>query len=56
METSPDTAPANDEPRPDYDFRAMRGVVRGKYAVADEAGVNVALREYLRDNPATTRA
>ena len=28
METSRDS----DEPRPEYDFRAMRGVVRGKYA------------------------
>ena len=54
--------------RPEYDFRSMRGVVRGKYAAryrerlrvvrlaedvstafADEAAVNAALREYLRD-------
>lgn len=60
--------PADDEVRPEYDFRAMRGVVRGKYAVryrerlrvvrladdvapafADEAAVNEALREYLRN-------
>lgn len=33
METSPDDGEAlNDELRPDYDFRALRGVVRGKYA------------------------
>jgi aromatic ring hydroxylase len=24
--------PANDDLRPEYDFRSMRGVVRGKYA------------------------
>lgn len=54
--------------RPEYDFRAMHGVVRGKYsakyqtrlrvvrlaedvasAFADEAAVNEALREYLRN-------
>ena len=29
MATSPDAA---DELRPEYDFRAMKGVVRGKYA------------------------
>lgn len=73
METSPDTPPPNDEPRPEYDFRAMRGVVRGKYAArfrerlrvvrladdvaaafADEAAVNAALREYLREHPPVT--
>lgn len=33
MATSPeDTAPAEDELRPEYDFRSKRGVVRGKYA------------------------
>lgn len=30
MATSPD--PSADELRPEYDFRTMRGVVRGKYA------------------------
>jgi hypothetical protein len=64
--------PSDDEMRPEYDFRAMRGVVRGKYAArygerlrivrladdvaaafADEAAVNEALREYLRNRPAT---
>lgn len=30
MEASPDTP--DDEMRPEYDFRSMRGVVRGKYA------------------------
>jgi hypothetical protein len=63
--------PPNDEMRPEYDFRTMRGVVRGKYAAeyrerlrivrlakdvgaafADEAAVNEALREYLRNRPA----
>lgn len=73
MATSPDgPKPADDEMRPEYDFRAMRGVVRGKYAAryrerlrvvrlekdvatafADEAAVNEALREYLRNRPAT---
>jgi hypothetical protein len=62
----------DDEMRPEYDFRTMRGVVRGKYAAryrerlrvvrladdvgtafADEAAVNEALREYLRNRPAT---
>ncbi|MBA4067075.1 MAG: hypothetical protein C0501_25870 [Isosphaera sp.] len=66
MATSPE--PAGDELRPEYDFRALRGVVRGKYAAqyrerlrvvrladdvagafADEAAVNAALREYLRE-------
>ena len=33
MATSPDDPrPAEDELRPEYDFRALRGVVRGKYA------------------------
>jgi hypothetical protein len=33
MATSPDdTESADDELRPEYDFRSMRGVVRGKYA------------------------
>jgi hypothetical protein len=72
MATSPDApTPGSDEMRPEYDFRAMRGVVRGKYAeryrerlrlirlaadvapaFADEAAVNDALREYLRNRPA----
>src|SRR5947209_5251366 len=71
MATSPDEPkPADDEMRPEYDFRSMRGVVRGKYAAryrerlrvvrleadvakafADEAAVNAALREYLRNRP-----
>ncbi len=33
MATSPDDPqPPTDAMRPEYDFRAMRGVVRGKYA------------------------
>ena len=33
MANSPETPePADDELLPEYDFRAMRGVVRGKYA------------------------
>lgn len=33
MATSPDdNETAGDELRPEYDFRSMRGVVRGKYA------------------------
>jgi len=33
MADSPDSpTPANDEMRPEYDFRTIRGVVRGKYA------------------------
>jgi len=71
MAVSPDEPkPHAEEMRPEYDFRAMRGVVRGKYtaryrerlrivrladdvgsAFADEAAVNKALREYLRDRP-----
>ncbi len=71
MATSPDQPkPTEDEMRPEYDFRTMRGVVRGKYAArykerlrvvrlaedvakafADEAAVNEALREYLRNQP-----
>src|SRR5439155_14661968 len=73
MAPSPDqSAPGDDELPPEYDFRSMRGVVRGKYAAryrerlrvvrladdvgaafADEAAVNEALREYLRNRPAT---
>ena len=73
MATSPDgPKPPDDDMRPEYDFRAMRGVVRGKYAArygerlrvvrlekdvaaafADEAAVNAALREYLRNRPIT---
>jgi hypothetical protein len=69
MATSPENAePTGDEMCPEYDFRSLRGVVRGKYAAryrerlrvvrladdvaaafADEAAVNEALREYLRD-------
>lgn len=32
MATSPEPAEPVDELRPEYDFRTMRGVVRGKYA------------------------
>jgi hypothetical protein len=32
MATSPDDAGPGDEPRPEYDFRGLKGVVRGKYA------------------------
>jgi hypothetical protein len=32
MATSPDETGPGDELRPEYDFRSMRGVVRGKYA------------------------
>ncbi len=63
METSPENPEAADELLPEYNFRELRGVVRGKYfaryqerlrlaadvapAFADEAAVNAALREYL---------
>ncbi len=66
MATSPEQT--DDELLPEYDFRSMRGVVRGKYAnryrdklrvvrlaedvaaaFPDEAAVNAALREYLRE-------
>ena len=34
MAASPDeSGPGADELRPEYDFRSLRGVVRGKYAV-----------------------
>jgi hypothetical protein len=32
MATSPDDPKPTDELRPEYDFRSMKGVVRGKYA------------------------
>jgi hypothetical protein len=32
MATSPDDLEATDDVRPEYDFRSLRGVVRGKYA------------------------
>ena len=73
MGTSPDEAKAHDDLKSEYDFRSMRGVVRGKYtaryrerlrivrlaedvagAFADEAAVNAALREYLREHPTAT--
>lgn len=69
MATSPDGIGASDELLPNYDFRTLRGVTRGKYAAryreklrvvrlaedvaagfADEAAVNAALREYLREH------
>jgi hypothetical protein len=73
MATSPDQPkPPDDEMRAEYDFRTMRGVVRGKYAARyrerlrivrladdvapafkDEAAVNEALREYLKNRPAS---
>ncbi len=31
MATSPDETTPTDELRPEYDFRSLRGVVRGKY-------------------------
>lgn len=34
-----------DQLRPEYDFRAMKGAVRGKYARAMRAGANIALLE-----------
>ena len=34
MATSPETPERNDEMRPEYDFRTMRGVVRGKNAAS----------------------
>lgn len=71
MATSPENPNDSDDMRSEYDFRSMRGVVRGKYeeryrerlrvvrlaedvgaAFADEAAVNEALREYLRNRPA----
>ena len=72
MGTSHDrTGHSGDELRPEYDFRSLHGVQRGKYAqryrerlrivrladdvapaFADEAAVNDALREYLRNHPA----
>lgn len=73
MAISPESAnPNGDEMRPEYDFRTLRGVVRGKYAeryrehlrvvrlaedvasaFPDEATVNQALREYLRNHTPT---
>ncbi len=32
MATSPDGPGSSDDIQPEYDFRSMRGVVRGKYA------------------------
>ncbi len=65
MAVSPDHPDSpDDEMRPEYDFRAMRGVVRGKYAVryrerlriirlADDVGSafadEAAVNEALRD-------
>lgn len=41
METSPDEAASGDELRPEYDFRALRGVVRGKYAARSRERLRV---------------
>jgi len=38
-----DTGPTDDELLPEYDFRSMRGVVRGKYAARYRAGTNLVL-------------
>jgi hypothetical protein len=70
MAVSPDKTQPDDDLQPEYDFRTLRGVVRGKYAARyqerlrvvrladdvagafpDEAAVNQALREYLREHP-----
>jgi hypothetical protein len=67
MADSPnDNTPPNDM-RPEYDFRTMRGKYAARSrerlrivrladdvaaAFADEAAVNAALREYLRQRPA----
>jgi len=32
MATSPDEKKSDDDLQPEYDFRSLRGVVRGKYA------------------------
>ncbi len=72
METFPEPTASNDELQPEYDFRKMCGVVRGKYTAryeerlrvvrladdvassfTDEAAVNAALREYLKNLPPT---
>ncbi len=71
MATSPDeTRASDDEMRPEYDFRAMRGVVRGKYAaryaerlrvvrLADDVGAaftdEAAVNEALREYLRTRR-
>ncbi len=62
MATSPDEPSPTDDLEPEYDFRSLRGVVRGKYAARyaerlrvvrlapDVAGAfpdEAALREYL---------
>jgi hypothetical protein len=73
MDTSPENS--GDELQPEYDFRALKGVVRGKYAARyrerlrvvrlaedvadafpDEAAVNEALRDYLRNRTAVQGA
>ena len=68
MAISPDhSKPEDGNFRPEYDFHAMEGLTRGKYAsryaqklrlvrladdVADEATVNQALRDYLQTSSA----
>ena len=47
MATSPDdTESVDDELRPEYDFRSMRGVVRGKYAARYRERAEVYRRLY----------
>lgn len=51
----------NDELRPEYDFAAMKGGVRGKYAKRCQRGTNVVLLEpdvarVFRDNQAVNEA
>ena len=61
MAASPDDPDLSDDLRPDYDFRALRGVVRGKYAtryqermrvVTLEADVAAAFRDEAEVNAA----
>jgi hypothetical protein len=72
MDNSLELSP-HDELRPEYDFRSLKGVVRGKYAgrsgeqvrivhldadiadaFTDEAAINAALRQYLKDHGSTS--
>ncbi len=61
MATSPEDTDLSDDPQPEYDFRATRGAMRGKYAaryrerlrtVRLEANVSAALSDAAEVNAA----
>ena len=61
MATSPDKPGPSDDLQPEYDFRSMRGVVRGKYAARYQERLRVvrltpfpSYNSLLRNRPGIT--